>query len=63
MKRFKETEDSRYIYQNELVKTFFQQDMAYEDFKDLNRTTATDHVLRDKAFNLAKNPKYDGYKR
>ena len=37
--------------------------MAYEDFKDLNRTTATDHVLRDKAFNLAKNPKYDEYKR
>ena len=33
--------------------------MAYEDFKDLNRTTATEHVLRDKAFNLAKNPKYD----
>ena len=37
--------------------------MAYEDFKDLNRTTATDHVLRDKAVNLAKSPKYDGYKR
>ena len=51
------------MYQNELVKTFFQQDMVYVDFKDLNRTTATDHVLRDKAFNLAKNPKYDGYKR
>ena len=37
--------------------------MAYGDFKDLNRRTAADKVLRDKAFNIAKNPKYDGYKR
>ena len=35
--------------------------MAYGDFKDLNRRTAADKVLRDKAFNIAKNPKYDGY--
>ena len=35
--------------------------MAYGDFKDLARRTASDKVLRDKAFNLAKNPKYDGY--
>ena len=37
--------------------------MAYEDFKDLARRTASDKVLRDKAFNIAKNPKYDGYQR
>ena len=35
--------------------------MAYGDFKDLKRRTASDKVLRDKAFNIAKNPKYDGY--
>ena len=35
--------------------------MAYEDFKDLKRRTFSDKVLRDKAFNIAKNPKYDGY--
>ena len=29
--------------------------MAYGDFKDLNRGTAADKVLRDKAFNIAKN--------
>ena len=33
------------------------------DFKDLNRRTAADNVLRDKAFDIAKNPKYDGYQR
>ena len=37
--------------------------MAYGDFKDSNRRTIADKVLRDKAFNIAKNPKYDGYQR
>ena len=37
--------------------------MAYGDFKDLKRRTAAGNVLRDKAFNIAKNPKYDGYQR
>ena len=37
--------------------------MAYGDFKDLNRRTAADKVLRDKAFSIDKNPKYDGYQR
>ena len=37
--------------------------MAYGDFKDLARRRASDKVLRDKAFNIAKNPKYDGYQR
>ena len=37
--------------------------MAYGDFKDLGRRTASDKVLRDKAFNMVKNPKYNGYQR
>ena len=37
--------------------------MAYGDFKDLARRTAADKVLRDKAFNIPKDPKYDGYQR
>ena len=35
--------------------------MAYGNFKDLNRITHSDKVLRDKEFNIAKNLKYDGY--
>ena len=60
---FKETGDTSYIYKNELDKTCFQHDMVYGDFKDLKRRTASDKVLRDKALNIAKNPKYDGYQR
>ena len=37
--------------------------MAYEDFKNLNRRRTADKALHDKAFNTAKNPKYDGYHR
>ena len=37
--------------------------MAEGGFKDLPRRTASDKVLHDKAFSIAKNPKYDGYQR
>ena len=37
--------------------------MAYGDFKDLIKRTASDKILKDKAFNIAKNPNYDGYQR
>ena len=49
------------IYQNELDQTCFQHDMAYEDFKDLNRRECADKVLHHKAFNITKDPKYNGY--
>ena len=62
-KKFKETEDSRYIYQNELDEPCFQHDMTYGEFMDLPRRTSYDNALRDKIFNIAKNPKYDGYQR
>ena len=55
IQKFKETGDSRYIYQDELKKAYFQHDMAYGDFKDLTRRTASDNILRDKSFNIAKN--------
>ena len=63
IQKIKETGDSRYIYKNELDKGRFQHDMAYGDFKALSKRTAADKVLRDKAFSIAKDPKYDGYQR
>ena len=50
-----------YIYKIELDKACFHLDMTYADFKDLARRTACDKVLRDRAFNIAKKSKYDGY--
>ena len=63
IQKIKETGDNSYIYKNELDKACFQRDMAYGDFKDLKRRTVSDKTLRDKAFNIAKSPKYDGYQR
>ena len=63
IQKFKETEDTKYIYWNELDKACFQQNMTYGDFKDLARRTVSDKFSRDKAFNIAKNPKYDEYQR
>ena len=57
------TGDSIYIYSNKLDKACFQHDMAYGDFKDLTKRTAADKGLRDKAFNIDIDLKYDGYQR
>ena len=61
IQKFTETGDSRYTYKNKLDKACFQDDMSYGDFKYLTRRTASDKIFGDKAFNIAKNPKYDGY--
>ena len=63
IQKFKETGDTHYIYKNELDKASVQHDMVYGDFKDLASRTTSDKILRDKAFNIAKNRKYDGYQR
>ena len=63
IKEFKRTGDTRYIYRNELDKACFQYDSAYADHKDLINRTEADKVLRDKAHDVASNPKYDGYQR
>ena len=54
IEKFKETGDTKYILKYELGKAYFQHDMAYGDFKNLARRTASDKVLWDKAFNFAK---------
>ena len=60
MRKLKERGYSRYISLNKLDKVCFQHDMAYGDFKDVPRRTASDQVLRDIAFNNATKSKYHG---
>ena len=52
-----------YIYKNELDKACFQYDSAYADHKDIRNRTEAEKVLRDKAYDIASNPEYDGYQR
>ena len=58
-----QTGDLNYIYKNELDKACFAHDSAFSDSKDLNKRTQSDKSLRDKAYEIASNPKYDGYQR
>ena len=48
---------------NELDKACFTHDAAYSDSKDLTKTTIADKILKNKAFDIAKDPKHDGYQR
>ena len=63
IKEFKQTDDTRYIYRNELDKACFQHDSAYADHKDLINRTEADKALSDKTYDIASNPEYYGYQR
>ena len=63
IQQFKETGDTTYIYKNELDKACFAHDAAYSDSKDLTKRTVANKILRNRAFNIAEDQKYDGYQR
>ena len=63
IQKFKETGYTNYIFKNELDKACFVHDAAYSDSKNLTKRTIADKILRDKAFNIAKDTKCDGYQR
>ena len=63
IRKFKETGDTNYIYKNELDKGCFGHDAAYSHRKDLTKRTVADKILKNKAFDIAKDPKCDGYQR
>ena len=63
IQKFKETGDTNYIYKIELDKACFVHDVAYSDSKDLTKRTVADKVLKNKAFDIAKDPKYHGYQK
>ena len=58
-----QTENTDFIYRNELDKACFQHDMAHGKSKDLAKRTQSDKGLRDQAFKIASDPKYDDYQR
>ena len=63
IQKFKETGDTNYIYKNELDKACFAHDAAYSDSKHLVKRTVSDKILKNKASDIPKDPKYDGYQR
>ena len=63
IQKFKETGGTNYVYKNELDKACFVHEAAYSDSKDLTKRIVADKILKNRAFNIAKDPKYDGYQR
>ena len=61
--RIKETGDTNYVFKNKLDKACFVHDAAYSDSKDLTKRTIADKNLKNRAFDIAKDSKYDGYQR
>ena len=63
IEKFMQTGNTDFIYRNEPDKACFQHDMAYGKSKNLAKITQSDKVLRDKAFKIVSDLKYDGYQR
>ena len=63
IKEFKRTGDTRLLYRNELDKACFKHDAAYAKYKDVQNRLISDQKLRNSAYDIAGNPKYDGYQR
>ena len=58
-----QTGNTNFVFKNELDEACFQHDMAYGKTNDLVKRTQSDKVLKDKAFKIANDPKYNGYQR
>ena len=63
IKEFKRTSDTCLLYRNELDKACFKHDAAYAKYKDVENRLISDQKLRNSAYDIASNPKYDGYQR
>ena len=61
IRNFRETGNLRYLQKNELDKACFAYDVAYCDSEDLAKRTMSDKILKDRAYENARNCKYDGY--
>ena len=63
IEKFMQTGNTNFIYKNKLDKACFQHNMAYGKTKDSVKRTQSDKVLKDKALEIASDPKYDSYQR
>ena len=63
IQNFRETGNLKYLYRNELDRTRFVHDAAYSDSEDLAKITISDKILKERAYEIARNRNYDGYQR
>ena len=63
IQKFRETSHLKHLYRNWLDKACFANDAAYCESKNLAKRTISDKILKDRAYEIAKNCGYDGYER
>ena len=63
IQKFTETGNLKYSYRKELYKAGFAHNAAYSDSKDSAKRTIPNKILKDRAYEIAKNRKYDGYQK
>ena len=63
IQKFRETGNLKHLYRNWLDKACFAHDAAYSESTDLAKRTISHKVLKDRSYEIARNPKYDGYQR
>ena len=63
IQKFRDTGNLKHLYRNELDKAWFAHDAEYSDSKYLGNRTISDAILKNRAYEIARNCKYDGYQR
>ena len=63
IQKFRGTGNLKHLYRNELDKACFAHDAVYSDSKDLAKRTISDKILKERAYEIARNRNYDGYQR
>ena len=63
IQKFKELDNLKHVYKKELEKACFDHDGVYSGIEDLARKTNSDKILKKSPYDIALNPKYDGYQR
>ena len=63
IQKFRETDNLKHLYRNELDKACFAHDATYSDNKDLAKKTTSEKIFKDRGYEIARNCNYDGYQR
>ena len=63
IQKFRETRNLKHLFRNKLHKACFVHNAAYSDSKDLSKRPISDKIFKNKAYEIARNPGYDGYQR
>ena len=59
IQKFRETDNLKHLYRNELEKACFAHDVTYCNSKDLAKRTISEKIFKNRAYEIARNRKYD----